>query len=428
MSFAERISAVAGWIEGISTPTWLVIAFLAFGIGMILGRGGRGKEDAERQNLQQELTHSRKRVESLSQIKKRLEGAVDALKRKNGEMRGMTSLLPDAVEKLNTAGKLEDLLRTLIKITERLVGIKDVSIFLRDREVLVLGAASEAASVPSPAPTIRIGEGRVGWVAKKGITMRESDFEEESNLVKASMADDRLSVPTRICSPMIYNGKLLGVVNVGETPSDPEQGLRMVRMITSLGALAMGNIMLKSQLLKGSETDSLTGLSSLQHFIHWFGKELNKARRYDRPLSLIHFDLDAFQRYNEQNGYLAGDEVLRMVSKIFTDHLREQDLVARYGGKEFIVGCPETLRESAGALAEKLRGIIEGHPFPHMETMPHGRITVSGGVCTYPKDGSEEAELIREAVAASGISKEAGGNRVSLAGRPQETGEVSLQQ
>jgi diguanylate cyclase (GGDEF)-like protein len=427
MSFAEKFSALAGWIQGVSYHTWLVVAFLTFGVGMLWGRGGKGKDDAQRQSLEQELAHTRKRVESLGQIKKRLEGSVDALKRKNGEMRGLTSLLPDAVEKLNTAGKLEDLLRTLIKITERLVGIQDVSIFLRDREVLVLGAASEAASVPSPAPTIRIGEGRVGWVAQKGITMRESDFEEESNLVKASMADDPLSVPTRICSPMIYNGKLLGVVNVGETPSDPEQGLRMVRMITSLGALAMGNIMLKNQLLKGSETDSLTGLSSLQHFLGWFGKELNKARRYERPLSLIHFDLDAFQRYNEQNGYLAGDEVLRMVSKIFSDHLREQDLVARYGGKEFIVGCPETLRESAGALAEKLRGIVEAHPFPHMETMPDGRISVSGGVCTYPRDGSDEAELIREAVAATNISKEAGGNRISLAGSQQETGQISLQ-
>ncbi len=202
----------------------------------------------------------------------------------------------------------------------------------------------------------------------------------------------------------------------------------MVRMITSLGALAMGNIMLKNQLLKGSETDSLTGLSSLQHFLGWFGKELNKARRYERPLSLIHFDLDAFQRYNEQNGYLAGDEVLRMVSKIFSDHLREQDLVARYSGKEFIVGCPETLRESAGALAEKLRGIIEAHPFPHMETMPHGRITVSGGVCTYPTDGTDEAELIREAVAATEISKQAGGNRISLAASHRESGEYSIPQ
>ncbi len=427
MSFGEKLSALVGSVQGISASTWLVLAFLAFGIGLILGRGGRGKTDAQRQNLEQELGHTRKRVESLSLIKKRLEGAVDALKRKNGEMRALTSLLPDAVEKLNTAGKLEDLLQTLIKITERLVGIKDVSIFLRDREVLVLGAASESASIPSPAPTIQIGEGRVGWVAQKGITMRESDFEEESNLVKASMADDRLSVPTRICSPMIYNGKLLGVVNVGETPADPEQGLRMVRMITSLGALAMGNIMLKNQLLKGNETDSLTGLASLQHFLGWFGKELNKARRYERPLSLIHFDLDFFQRYNEQNGYLAGDEVLRMVSKIFRDHLREQDMVARYGGKEFILGCPETLRESAGALAEKLRTIIEEHPFPHMETMPEGRITMSGGVCTYPRDGGDEAKLIREAVAATDISKEAGGNRISLAGTQQEAGEVSLQ-
>ncbi len=428
MSFAEKFSALAGWIQGVSSTTWLVVAFLTFGMGMLWGRGGKGKDDAQRLNREQELVHTRKRVESLGQIKKRLESSVDALKRKNGEMRGLTSLLPDAVEKLNTAGKLEDLLQTLIKITERLVGIQDVSIFLRDREVLVLGAASEGSSIPSPAPTIRIGEGRVGWVAQKGITMRESDFEEESNLVKASMADDPLGVPTRICSPMIYNGKLLGVVNVGETPSDPEQGLRMVRMITSLGALAMGNIMLKSQLLKGSETDSLTGLSSLQHFLGWFGKELNKARRYNRPLSLIHFDLDAFQRYNEQNGYLAGDEVLRMMSKIFSDHLREQDMVARYGGKEFIVGCPETLRESAGALAEKLRGIIANHPFPHMESMPEGRISVSGGVCTYPDDGADEAELIREAVAATDISKEAGGNRISLAGSQQETGEVSLQQ
>ncbi len=115
-----------------------------------------------------------------------------------------------------------------------------------------------------------------------------------------------------------------------------------------------------------------------------------------------------------------------MISKILKDHLREHDIVARYGGKEFVVICPETRSEDALILAEKLHEAMLNASFPQAERMHGGKLTVSGGVAGYPEDGTDETELIRSAVEATRESKRSGRNRISLSrGRLDRTGAVT---
>ncbi|MDX1764465.1 MAG: sensor domain-containing diguanylate cyclase, partial [bacterium] len=247
---------------------------------------------------------------------------------------------------------------------------------------------------------------------EKGITMTEEDLRHESNLVKSNLAAQQGDLRTKICSPLIQSGELLGVVNIGHIAVRDDIGVRMAKMIVSLASIALGNLLLKEEIKVVADRDGLTGLFSLQHFLAELPKELGKARRYKRPFAICHFNIDNFARYNEKNGYLAGDEVLRMMSKILKDHLREHDMVARFSGKEFVILCPETQQEDAMRLARKLAAIIHEAPFPHKGTMPGGLLSVSGGVTAYPEGGATEDELIASVVEATRRAREAGGQQV----------------
>jgi diguanylate cyclase (GGDEF)-like protein len=410
---ADAVSFAGSWIHDLSPITLLFLIALVAVVAFVTGKTGQAKKTLELEALRREHQHSRNRFVAQNETVNGLESTVASLEQRNKENNDLISLLPDVVEKLNTSDSIERLLRDVVVITERLLKARDVSVFLHERGLLVLKAASGSAPLSSPPLTMKVGEGKIGWVAAKGLTMTDQDLMQESNLVKSSLAEGETDLVTRICSPMIYGGELLGLVNIGSFSVTHAIGLRMVKMLTSLASVALGNLLLKNQIKVVSDKDGLTGLYTLQCFLGELRQELSKARRYKRPFGLCHFNIDSFAKYNDMNGYLAGDEVLRMISKVFKDHLREHDMVARYGGKEFVLLCPETRLEDARLLADKLKSIIADFPFPHKQTMPGGGVTVSGGVTAYPEGGSTEEELIRAVVVATKQSQRSGGNCVS---------------
>ncbi len=102
-------------------------------------------------------------------------------------------------------------------------------------------------------------------------------------------------------------------------------------------------------------TDGLTGLFNRNYFDERFQQEMKRARRYQRPLSLVMFDLDHFKKVNDRFGHGTGDELLRQVAESAAGQLRETDVLARYGGEEFVVLLPELTYGEALGVAEKLR-------------------------------------------------------------------------
>lgn len=112
---------------------------------------------------------------------------------------------------------------------------------------------------------------------------------------------------------------------------------------------------LEAELRRLSITDSLTGLFNRRHFHAVLTQELARATRYERPLSMIMFDLDHFKECNDQLGHLEGDNLLRLIENVARQTLRKTDIAFRYGGDEFIILLPETDLNSAATAAEKLR-------------------------------------------------------------------------
>lgn len=165
-------------------------------------------------------------------------------------------------------------------------------------------------------------------------------------------------------------------------------------------------------------TDGLTLVANKRHFLEFLEREIARATRHGRPLSLVMFDLDRFKSVNDRYGHLAGDHVLKAVASLVTGKVRRDELLARYGGEEFAVVLPETSLDAAALFCERIRGEIENATFD-FDGEPL-RATVSLGVTELsPADTLES--LVARADARLYEAKQKGRNRV--AGLPKEPGE-----
>lgn len=162
--------------------------------------------------------------------------------------------------------------------------------------------------------------------------------------------------------------------------------------------------------------DGLTRLYNHRYFQDILCHEVHRADRNNEKFSLVFFDLDHFKQYNDINGHLKGDKLLRKLGQILIKAVRRSDVVARYGGEEFVIVLPSTPKKNAYIVGEKLRRYIEKYPFEGRETQPNGKITVSIGIATCPDDGTERTELIYRADKAMYKAKEGGRNAVCVSG------------
>ena len=162
--------------------------------------------------------------------------------------------------------------------------------------------------------------------------------------------------------------------------------------------------------LKDSRYDGLTGLLNRQALDETLENEFHRSRRHKEDLSIIFFDLDNFKKVNDVYGHLAGDEALRQVSKILLTGKRLEDIAARYGGEELVLVLPETSKENAFILAERIRLNIEAMTIPWEGSDIH--LTISGGISAYPADGDDVRSLIQKADEAVQNAKDSGKNKI----------------
>ena len=158
--------------------------------------------------------------------------------------------------------------------------------------------------------------------------------------------------------------------------------------------------------------DGLTEVHNKRFLMETLEREIPRARRHERPLTLVLFDMDYFKRLNDGYGHLAGDHVLKEVAQVVKGRLRPDDVIARYGGEEFAIVLPETSARGGGQIAEQVRALVAGQAFEfEHETI---RVTVSLGVAEL-KDGFDVNAFIRSADEALYASKHAGRDRVTIA-------------
>lgn len=151
--------------------------------------------------------------------------------------------------------------------------------------------------------------------------------------------------------------------------------------------------------------DGLTGVYNHRYLHEVLDREISRARRYPQHLSLVMADVDNFKKYNDTNGHMAGDELLKGMTNLFVRSIRNLDMVFRYGGEEFCILMIETDKKGACLAAERILGLVR-------LSLP---TTVSMGIADYPTDATEKDVLIDKADKALYQAKETGKDKVVLA-------------
>ncbi len=257
------------------------------------------------------------------------------------------------------------------------------------------------------------------WAVRRGKEHRVDPADQALVCAHAHPPDDGWMA---LCIPMSAQGETMGILHLrfplqGEQAVDAETAARLLQTVAEQAALSLANLRLRKHLLEQSQRDALTGLFNRRHAMELLRREERRALRGDTPLGVMLLDVDHFKQVNDRWGHDAGDEVLRRLATVLQDSFREEDIVCRYGGEEFLVALPMADCKATRAKAEALRARVEAE----LRVPWHGGVipvTISVGVACYPDGDVPLQAVITRADEALYAAKHAGRNRVCTHGEP----------
>ena len=261
---------------------------------------------------------------------------------------------------------------------------------------------------------VKLGQGIVGWTAEH----------REPALIADAVADPRavpvtgvpLDHKSAIVVPLIADQRLLGViraVKMGVNAFSAEH-YRFAQTLANQASLAIAAAAAHEAVRRLSVTDELTGVYNGRHFRARLHEEIERAKRGGRPLSLLVIDSDSLKDVNDRYGHEAGNRHLLAIAHAVQSHVRTSDVVARFGGDEFLVLQPDATPEAAAVVAERIRVAVAAAT---VVAAGGGSVsgTVSIGVAGYPRSATDEDSLFRSADAALYDAKRHGKDRVFIA-------------
>jgi diguanylate cyclase (GGDEF)-like protein len=197
-------------------------------------------------------------------------------------------------------------------------------------------------------------------------------------------------------------------------PAFNDHEARLATLLAAWAGLALENLRLAERVENLAITDDLTQVYNYRFLKTALRREIRRASRFGQEMSMVMLDVDNLKAYNDRHGHLRGSYLLKRIAQLLSQNLRSFDLIAKYGGDEFTLILPQTAREGALVVAERMRSAVEDTEFP---LAPRGAITISLGVSTFPQDASDSMGLIRVADLALYRAKQSGRNRTELVAR-----------
>jgi diguanylate cyclase (GGDEF)-like protein len=335
-----------------------------------------------------------------------------ALFRSLHEFTGSISLTLDA----------DALCSALVEWTDRVVPADLVAVTTLERDTgRYLLRTGKGVATEALGAHIRSGEGVAGRAIRDRATVIDEQFGPERYPASVrEMPNVRVSLAAAV--PMIRDGVVIGAITVGR--ADPAAHFRPIELealelLAGHASLALANAFLHADVAAMAIHDPLTGLYNRRYLDDALDRILAEHRRAraaggDKPLAVIMFDLDYFGVFNKEHGHQVGDRVLKVFAEVLRRRFRASDLVARFGGEEFIAVLDGATRDDAVRIAEQVRAQLLRRSIPD-EAGHSLRVTVSAG-CAALDDGEPTREnLLRTADVALFMAKRAGRDRVVAA-------------
>ncbi|MGC2064114.1 MAG: sensor domain-containing diguanylate cyclase [Thermodesulfovibrionales bacterium] len=270
-----------------------------------------------------------------------------------------------------------------------LVNAEKCSLMLADKSTRALRVSAVTGGDRWLIENIRIrsGEGIAGRVYAEGVPIVTDCAESISKYVLCPRP--RYKTPSSVILPLGIGDETIGVLSL----SDKRSGTPFTEDDLSLLSVFSSHIFLilkvsscyreLEHLRELSTTDFLTGLFNRRYFNMRLGEEHQRVKRSADMFSLVMLDIDDFKRYNDNEGHLAGDRILKQIAKVMARTIRANDILARFGGEEFAIIMPETAEATALMVAERIRREIKKIRQSGTEKFPGRKLTVSIGIAVY---------------------------------------------
>jgi diguanylate cyclase (GGDEF)-like protein len=328
------------------------------------------------------------------------------------------AILTDIVKTANSILEPRKVIELIMGKIQQLIPSEAWSMLMVDEEKqelafeLALGAKGKDVS----GYRVKIGEGVAGWVAQTGKPAIVNDTARDSRFTRKFDTKTQFQTRSILCAPLISRGRTIGVVEIINRLGGrfTQTDLDILLTLVEPCAIAIENAMLFQRTEQLTITDDLTKLFNSRYMNLYIGREIKRCKRHGIPLSVIFLDLDGFKGINDQYGHLAGSGTLAEVGSILAAVVRESDILARYGGDEFVVVLPETPPGGALVIAERLRRAIEEHTFLGAQGLS-ARISASFGIASYPDHALTPEGLIQKADQAMYRVKERDKNGIEVA-------------
>lgn len=358
-------------------------------------------------------------VKESSTVKKDMDFFKQSLEQKTKELR----IFVEAGKALTSSLNVNDILNIIIEKAEQLVSCDDWALFFLDEDQkelkIELSRYKSAEDLhQGNHVNLKMGEGGAGWVAEHRKPLLVENIKEdprsfsELNLFALGEVKSILSVPISIRDVTI--GVFEMCSKDGFDDLNPERMDLLIQLVDH-AAIAIDKAKLYQRMEEITITDDLTQLYNMRYMDKHLEHEIRRCQRYSSSIGSIFLDLDYFKNVNDQHGHRMGSKVLQEVAVILNRHLRDVDIVARFGGDEFVIILPEVDIDATEKIAERLRGAISRNAFLSEEHL-NLTITASFGVSGYPYPAINKVDLIDSADKAMYDAKNSGRNKVCRVG------------
>jgi diguanylate cyclase (GGDEF)-like protein len=330
-----------------------------------------------------------------------LQREIETLKKENEKNIYFLISIPEIVKDLVSNLSFEETVSSIFRLVKSLIDPGIIKLYMFDNTSNCLSLVRAYGSEGENKNIIKVGEGVIGLAAENKMLITHT-----LQLPNANYDGIDIAVP------ILFKESLLGVIGLGNIKEKGDNEKRFLSMIADLAGISLQSSTYLKVVQREAITDSLTGLYNRRYLFEKAKVVAQHAITRHSPVSVFIFDIDYFKRYNDVNGHAEGDGLLVELSRLIRENSRATDIVARFGGEEFIVIMPDTDKNSAWTYAEKIRKLIEEFSFNNREKQPSGYVSISGGVASFPFDGNSLNAVIRRADEALYESKKSGRNRV----------------